>query len=186
MWHQILLNKPLPGWRGSGGTWISPLPELHGGAGVWMRVRPMARWQLWVRFLQWKYLPQTLRSPENFCLLRLWKLLALQGLTSTRREVAAWSSCCKVGQEHRLHAVLKWIWVSSWQLLSVFMANAGAFHLPVLGPKSSICKMLTWSTCFIALWWCVHQSIRLLLVAGVHAACVREAGTTGSREKSGK
>lgn len=63
-----------------------------------------------------------------------------------------------------------------------------SFHLPDLGPKISICKMLTKSMCFIALWWHAHQSRRLLLlpVAGVCAAGVREAGATGSEEKSSK
>lgn len=165
-----------------------PSPELHGGAEVWISARLMACWQLWVGFLLWNYLLQTLRSLVNFCLLWLWKLLALQGLTLTRREVAAWPSSCNAGQEHILDLVLKWIWVSSWQMLSVFMANTGAFHLPNLGPKVSISKMLTQSMCSIALWWPVHWSLRLLLLplAGVGAACVREAGTTGSREKSGK
>lgn len=151
-----------------------------------MSVRPMARWQLWVRYLQWKYLPQTLRSLVNFCLFQLWKLLALQGLTSTRREAAAWPSCNV--REHRPDLVLKWIRVSSQQLLIVFMANTGAFHLPDLGPKGSFSKMLIQAMCSIALWWRVHSSIRLLLLplAWVRAACVKEAGTAGRREKSGK
>lgn len=61
-----------------------------------------------------------------------------------------------------------------------------SFHLPDLGPKVSICKMLMQSMGFIALWWCVHQSRRLLLfpVAGVCAAGVREAGATGEEKPS--
>lgn len=138
-------------WQGSGITWISSSLKLHVGVGVWMSVRQVACWQLWVMFLQWKFLPQGLKSTINLCLLWLWKLLALQGLTGTRRELAAWPSSCHVGQEHRPDLVLKWICISSWQLLSVFRADMGAFQLPHLGPKSCIYKMLTQSTSFIAL-----------------------------------
>ena len=151
-WHQTHLNEPL----GAGRAQISPLPALCGAAEVWRSVKPMTCWQFWVRFLQWKYLSQTLRLPVNFCLLRLWKLVALQGLISARREVATWSPSCNVGQEHRPDLVFKRIWVSSRQLLSVSMANRGAFGLPDLGPKSSICEKPTQSMCFIALWWHVH------------------------------
>lgn len=63
-----------------------------------------------------------------------------------------------------------------------------SFRLPDLGPNSSIYKVLTQSMCFIALWWRVHQNRTLLLLpaAGVCAAGVREAGATGSTEKSSK
>lgn len=84
-----------------------------GGAEVWVSLRPVACRQLGVRFLQWKNLPQTLKTPVNFGLLPLRKLLTLQGFTSTSREVAAWSFSCNVGQEHRPGVVLKWIQVSS-------------------------------------------------------------------------